>query len=155
MKYTIYFDAHLTKETMQKADALNIGMIEEVLDNLISWHEVKMENIPETLDFIRENFGYITITVAEEYWYNPSSCFALETMEITLLPDGENKFRYIVNKSQAKEVLRDLKGMYNKADALYMDTIINAVTEAGFWKLFRYGLIECCGIFDGRKLYAI
>lgn len=155
MTYTIYFDAHLTKETMQKADALNIGMIEEVLDNLISWHDVEMEEIPEALDFIRENFGHTTITVAEEYWYNPSSCFALETMEITLLPDGENKFRYIVNKSQAEEVLRDLKGMYNKADALYMDTIINAVTEAGFWKLFKYGLIECCGNFDGRKLYAI
>lgn len=155
MTYTIYFDAHLTKETMQKADALNIGMIEEVLDNLISWHDVKMEDIPETLDFIRENFGHTTITVAEEYWYNPSYCFALETMEITLLPDGENKIRYLVNKSQAKEVLRDLKGMYNKADALYMDTIINAVTEAGFWKLFKYGLIECCGNFDGRKLYAI
>ena len=47
------------------------------------------------------------------------------------------------------------KETMQKADALYMDTIINAVTEAGFWKLFKYGLIECCGNFDGRKLYAI
>lgn len=36
MKYTLYFKTHLTREIMQKADALNIGMIEEVLDNLAS-----------------------------------------------------------------------------------------------------------------------
>lgn len=155
MKYTIYFNAHLTRETIQKADTLKIGMVEEVLDNLISWHDICSEEIPAALDFIRENFGHITITVADEYWYNPSFCFTLETMEIELLPNGNNNIRYLVKKSQAEEVLRDLKGMYNKADALYMDTIIDVVTEKGFWKLVKYGLIECCGEFNGRKLYVI
>lgn len=154
MKYTIYINAHLTKKIMSKADALKIGMIEEVLDNLISWHDIYSEEIPVALDFIRENFGNITIRVAEDYYTSPSYCYTLETMEVELCPDGNNKIRYLVKKSQAEEILRDLKGMY-KADALYADTIIKAVTESGFWKLIRYGLIESCGEFNGRKLYAI
>lgn len=155
MKYTLYFKTHLTREIMQKADALNIGMVEEVLDNLISWHDICSEEIPAALDFIRDNFGHITITVAEEYWHSISYCFTLETMEIELLPDGEHKIHYLIKKSQAQEVLRDLKGMYSKADALFIDTIIDAVGEVGFWKLVKYGLVECCGEFNGRKLYAI
>lgn len=154
MKYTIYINAHLTKETMHKADTLDIGMIEEVLNNLISWHDIYSEEIPAALDFIRANFGNITITVAEDYYPSPSYCFTLETMEVELCSDGDTKIHHLVSKSQAEEILRDLKGMY-KADALYADTIIKAVTESGFWKLIRYGLIESCGEFNGRKLYAI
>lgn len=154
MNYTIYINSHLTKEIMHKADALNIGMIEGALENLISWHDIYSEEIPAALDFIRENFGDITILVGEEYYYSPSFSYTLETMEVKLCLDGDNKIRHLVSKSQAKEILRDLKGMY-KGDALYMDTIIKAVTESGFWKLIRYGLIESCGEFNGRKLYAI
>lgn len=153
MRYTIYINAHLTREIMHKADTLKIGIIEEVLCGLISWHDIYSEEIPATLDFIRENFGNITVKVAETYFYSLSCCYDLETMEVELCPDGD-KIRHLVKKSQAEEILRDLKGMY-KGDALYIDTIINAVTEEGFWKLIKYGLIESCGEFDGRKLYAI
>lgn len=154
MKYAIYINAHLTKETMLKADTLNIGMIEEVLPSLISWHELESYEVPVAIDFIRKNFGNIKIEVAETYWYSPAYSYDLIIMGVQLFSDGTEDIHFTTSKKQAENILADLKGMY-KADALYMDTIIKAVTADGFWKLIRYGLIESCGEFNGRKLYAI
>lgn len=58
-------------------------------------------------------------------------------------------------KKQAAEAMRDLKGMYDKADALYEDTIKNAVGEKFLTLFKKFRMIESCAIIGGRKLYAI
>lgn len=64
-------------------------------------------------------------------------------------------FAVLKTENQAKEILRDLKGMYPGMETLYEDTIINAVTQDGLYALRQYHLIETCATFNGRKLYAI
>lgn len=58
-------------------------------------------------------------------------------------------------KNQAKEAMRDLKGMFVGADALYEDTIINSVGEKFLVLFRRFEMIESCGVIGGRKVYAI
>ena len=57
--------------------------------------------------------------------------------------------------SQAEEVLRVLKGMYPNCDTLYEDMIISEVGIKGLYMLRMNHLIETCGTFNSRKLYAI
>lgn len=56
---------------------------------------------------------------------------------------------------QAREAYDNLCTLYPNADALYEDTIINAITGRGLYLLRKYHLIETCACFDGRRLYAI
>lgn len=60
-----------------------------------------------------------------------------------------------MKSSQAKEILRDLKRMYPTMETLYEDLIISEVGIKGLYMLRMYHLIETCGTFNGRKLYAI
>ena len=64
-------------------------------------------------------------------------------------------FSAIKNESQAREILRDLKGMFPDCETLYENVIISAVGEEGLYNLRKHHLIETCGMFNGRKLYAI
>lgn len=58
-------------------------------------------------------------------------------------------------RSQAAEAMRDLKGMYAGAEALYEDTILQAVGEKFLVLFKKLEMIESCGVIQGRKLYAI
>lgn len=64
-------------------------------------------------------------------------------------------FAILKTEAQAKEILRDIKGMHPKMETLYEDVIVSAIGEEGLYALRQYHLIETCGNFDGRKLYAI
>lgn len=64
-------------------------------------------------------------------------------------------FAILKTESQAKEILRDLKGMYPNMETLYEDIIISAIGEEWLYALRQYHMIETCGNFEGRKLYAI
>lgn len=61
----------------------------------------------------------------------------------------------ITDSFRREKALAHLKAMYAKADALYEDTIVNAVGQKAFEDLKYYGLIEACGSIGGRRLYAI
>ena len=58
-------------------------------------------------------------------------------------------------EAQAREIFRDLKGMHPNMETLYEDVIIDSVTMDGLYALRQYHLIETCGNFNDRKLYAI
>ena len=64
-------------------------------------------------------------------------------------------FYVLKNEKQTREILRELRGMYPNMETLYEDTIISAVGEEGLYNLRKHHLIETCGMFNGRKLYAI
>lgn len=64
-------------------------------------------------------------------------------------------FAVLKTEAQAKNILKDLKGMYPNMETLYEDVIVSAITEEGLYALRQYHLIETCGTFNGRKLYAI
>lgn len=48
-----------------------------------------------------------------------------------------------------------LREMYRQAEALYEDTIIDAVGTVGLYALRKERLIEGCGWIENRKLYAM
>ena len=64
-------------------------------------------------------------------------------------------FAVLKTESQAKEILHDLKGMHPNMETLYEDVIISAIGKEGLYALRNHHLIETCGNFEGRKLYAI
>ena len=64
-------------------------------------------------------------------------------------------FAILKTEEQAKNILADLKGMFSEMETLYEDVIVSAIGEEGLYALRQYHLIETCGNFDGRKLYAI
>lgn len=69
MTYTIYINANnLTWDIIHKADEIG-GMIEQVLDNLISWHDLKENEIEPALDFIRKTWGHITVDLCREIYH--------------------------------------------------------------------------------------
>lgn len=65
---------NLTWETINKADKIG-GMIEQVLDDLISWHNLKENEIESALDFIRETYGHITVKLCKEIYYGKYKSF--------------------------------------------------------------------------------
>ena len=68
MTYTIHINANnLTWDIIHKADEIG-GMIEQVLNNLISWHDLKENEIEPALDFIRETWGHITVELHKEFY---------------------------------------------------------------------------------------
>lgn len=64
-------------------------------------------------------------------------------------------FAILKTENQAKEILRNLKGMYPNMETLYEDVIVSAIGLEGLYALRQHRLIETCGNFGGRKLYAI
>ncbi len=55
----------------------------------------------------------------------------------------------------AKEAYRDLKGMTGKAEFVTEEAIRNDLTDGAFEIMRKYGFIECCGVLNGHKMYAI
>lgn len=64
-------------------------------------------------------------------------------------------FSAIKTEKQTREILRDLKGMFPTMETLYEDVIVSSVGEEGLYNLRKHHMIETCGMFNGRKLYAI
>lgn len=56
---------------------------------------------------------------------------------------------------KAKEIYGELREEFEKADALYEDTIIIHCSREGLELLREYHFIETCAVLDGRKLYAL
>lgn len=56
---------------------------------------------------------------------------------------------------KANEYMRQLKAAFQKADAIYEDTIIDICGSEGLLSLRESRLIELCGVLEGRRLYAI
>ena len=66
-----------------------------------------------------------------------------------------NHFAILKTEAQAREILRDLKGMHPNMETLYEDAIVSVIGQEGLYALRQHHLIETCGNFGGRKLYAI
>lgn len=64
-------------------------------------------------------------------------------------------FAILKTKDEARETLEALKRKYPEMETLYEDIILSAIGQEGLYTLRQYHLIETCGNFDGRKLYAI
>ena len=56
---------------------------------------------------------------------------------------------------KAKEIYGELREEFEKADALYEDTIITHCGREGLFLLREYHFIETCAVLHGRKLYAL
>ena len=85
MTYTIYIDANnLSWYIIHRADKIG-GMIEQVLPELISWHDLKENEIEPALDFITETWGHITVDLCKEIYHG---CFCDTPLEkkIILFP---------------------------------------------------------------------
>ena len=57
--------------------------------------------------------------------------------------------------NKAKEIYSVLREEFEKADALYEDTIICHCGREGLELLREYHFIETCAVLEGRKLYAL
>lgn len=57
--------------------------------------------------------------------------------------------------NKAKEIYGELREEFEKADALYEDTIIENCGREGLNLLREYHFIESCAVLEGRKLYAL
>lgn len=69
MTYTIYIHkSNLNWDMIHKADKIG-GMIEQVLPNLISWHDLKENEIEPALNFIRETWGGIKVELCKEIYH--------------------------------------------------------------------------------------
>lgn len=94
--------------------------------------------------------------IANEFTYNGDSyveAFNPDKKGVGIFK--RNHFAVLKTEAQAKEILRDLKGMHPNMETLYEDIIVSAVGEEGLYALRIHHLIETCGMFEGRKLYAI
>ena len=58
-------------------------------------------------------------------------------------------------KDCAKEAYRDLKEIAGKAEFVTEEAIRNDLTDGAFELMRNYGFIECCGVLNGHKIYAI
>lgn len=56
---------------------------------------------------------------------------------------------------KAKEIYGELREEFEKADALYEETIVAHCGRDGLELLREYHFIETCAILEGRKLYAL
>lgn len=66
MTLTIYINANnLNWDIIHKADEIG-GMIEQVEENLISWHDLSLKEISFALQFVSETWGHITVDITKE-----------------------------------------------------------------------------------------
>jgi hypothetical protein len=56
---------------------------------------------------------------------------------------------------QTKEIYHNLKEMAGKAELVTEEAIRNDLGNQAFESLRHHGFIECCGVIQGRKMYAI
>ena len=94
--------------------------------------------------------------IANEFTYNGDSyveVFNLDKKRVGIFK--RNHFAVLKTENQAREILRDLKGMHPNMETLYDDVIVSDIGEEGLYALRSHHLIETCGMFEGRKLYAI
>lgn len=81
MTFTIYINANnLTWDIIHKADEIG-GMIEQIFDDLISWHNLKENEIESALDFIRGTWGHITVQLCKEIYYGRYNIFCDTLLE--------------------------------------------------------------------------
>lgn len=64
-------------------------------------------------------------------------------------------FAILKTEAQAKETLEALKRFYPGMETLYENVIVSTIGREGLYTLLQHHLIETCGNFNGRKLYAI
>lgn len=64
-------------------------------------------------------------------------------------------FAILKTEDEAKETLEALRRKYPNIETLYEDVIVSIIGEEGLYTLRTHHLIETCGNFEGRKLYAI
>ena len=64
-------------------------------------------------------------------------------------------FSVLKTKEQALKIFHTLTSAYPHMETIYEDAIVKSVGEEGLYTLRQYHMIETCGNFDGRKLYAI
>ena len=94
--------------------------------------------------------------IKNEFVYNNESYVEVFSPNETLVGIFKrNHFAILKTEAQTREILRDLKGMHPNMETLYEDIIVSAVGEEGLYALRIHHLIETCGMFEGRKLYAI
>lgn len=81
MAFTIYINANnLSWNIIHKADEIG-GMIEQVLDNLIAWHELEENEIEPSLEFIRETWGHISVELHKEFYFGKYKSFCSTQFE--------------------------------------------------------------------------
>ena len=90
--------------------------------------------------FTRDNVPYVDVYNLKREW-------------IGMAP--RRAFAILKTKDEARETLEALKRKYPEMETLYEDVIVSAIGEEGIYTLRQHHLIETCGNFNGRKLYAI
>lgn len=101
MTYTIHISAdNLTWDIIHKADEIG-GMIEQVLDDTISWHDLKESEMSHAIDFIKRTWKE---SVMEIYRENYSGSFCNLKYVKTIYPDS-----YFMNKSLLDLLRREKK----------------------------------------------
>lgn len=103
-----------------------------------------------------------TLEVGDYYYISEDFVYDNETYVVVYTPDKikvgtfkRNHFAVLKTKKQAENILVNLKWIYPNMETLYEDVIVSAITEEGLYALRQHHLIETCGTFNGRKLYAI
>ena len=121
---------------------------------------MKKENLSKAICISTNKLN--TLEVGNYYYIGNEFVYDNETYVKVFTPNEteigvfkRNHFAVLKTETQAKNILADLKGMYPNMETLYEDAIISAVTEEGFYALRQHHMIETCGNFNGRKLYAI
>ena len=64
-------------------------------------------------------------------------------------------FSVLKTKEQALKILHTLTSAYPNMETIYEDAIVSVIGQEGLYALRQHHLIETCGNFGGRKLYAI
>ena len=101
MTYTIHINTdNLSWEIIHKADEIG-GMIEQVLPELISWHDLKESEISHAIDFIKSTWKESAMEIYKEN-YSGSFC-NLEYIK-TVYPDS-----YFMDKSLLELLKREKK----------------------------------------------
>lgn len=71
MTYSIYFTPeqikrNLIMDDVRKSDTLNAGMLEQVLENLINWHDIYKKDLSRVCDYIGLEYGHICVEIYKE-----------------------------------------------------------------------------------------
>lgn len=57
---------YLRRSDILKSDTLNAGMMEQVLDDLISWHDIRQKDLDRVLTYIQVEFSPKLAEIASE-----------------------------------------------------------------------------------------
>lgn len=99
MTYTIHINANnLNWDIIHKADEIG-GMMEQVFEDTISWHDLKESEMSYAIDFIKRTWKE---SVMEIYRENYSGSFCNLKYAKTIYPDG-----YFMNKNLLNLLIRE------------------------------------------------